>query len=671
MEKRVTRSRSGSLPPKPDRFKPDSSFSSTSRLTATNGRRGRSSSPKKKGKAATAKGSKRSRSLDKKPPLTKAAKRQKLDKALPINWPSGIQGPVYSRPSTWELALKQKKKNNIKKVADKPEDLTWDGARYQYATTSELPQRTAPKAIVYASGDNDIIDVIHWARDNKAAVALRSGGHHYLGFSSTGGDNVQLDLSGRLYDKDATSTKKKTSKSGTYPYHTFQYNKKKNLLTIGAGLKLTPFNDGLMALNLTVPHGECMDVRVGGHCQTGGYSPLGRTHGLLLDHIQSIRIITADGIPKEISRDTQDPLEREIFYATLGGSPGNLGCITHCTVKPIKDSDYPKSRGLKASYIYKKDLFRALLQIQADWAMDDELSKYYTCSLAVISSEWKGNPDGPDRDNMPEQDWKEGAPFPAILLWCSYSGKKDDSYDPSIFQRFKDAVKKYDYKIAPVERLLAFLEQRFLKPDSMFWGYDDTKIMPLSKVVQSWKWEYPREFNLPFVKRNVMCPAQGTDISKNGWVEWTVDWIDRAVNTKGLKVGAQYIPFSNNEGGFRSFNDGKTSEAWRDSCMFAAHDLFYNTNTNPQAKSQAEMMQKEFDEKTFGNGKSSFFKEDRRLIWAPFGAKTALDDPQVRSCYYDSDDVYKRILKTKKKVDEDGTFSPNEFCVGYVDRKHA
>ncbi len=51
------------------------------------------------------------------------------------------------------------------------------GTSTQHATRSEKPTRFAPKAIVYVTGDEDVLKIVNWARANKAAIACRSDGH--------------------------------------------------------------------------------------------------------------------------------------------------------------------------------------------------------------------------------------------------------------------------------------------------------------------------------------------------------------------------------------------------------------------------------------------------------------------------------------------------------------
>src|SRR5207237_3938654 len=65
--------------------------------------------------------------------------------------------------------------------------------------------------------------------------------------------------------------------------------------------------------------------------------------GLFGDHVLSLEIVDHDGNSKEVTKATNP----ELFYAILGGSPGNFGVLTHFTIEVHRDSDYNGSRGLK------------------------------------------------------------------------------------------------------------------------------------------------------------------------------------------------------------------------------------------------------------------------------------------------------------------------------------
>ena len=65
----------------------------------------------------------------------------------------------------------------------------------QYAYSSmRVPERMRPALIIIPGSEDDIQKVILYAKAQGVAMALRSGGHAFHGGSSTGGDNIQLDL---------------------------------------------------------------------------------------------------------------------------------------------------------------------------------------------------------------------------------------------------------------------------------------------------------------------------------------------------------------------------------------------------------------------------------------------------------------------------------------------
>lgn len=66
---------------------------------------------------------------------------------------------------------------------------------YQYATSSyKKDHNMDPAVVVQPKNKEDIKLALQYARKKGIAVAVRTGGHQYSGASSTGGDNIQLDL---------------------------------------------------------------------------------------------------------------------------------------------------------------------------------------------------------------------------------------------------------------------------------------------------------------------------------------------------------------------------------------------------------------------------------------------------------------------------------------------
>lgn len=161
-----------------------------------------------------------------------------------------------------------------------------------------------PALIVYPKSKDDISKTIQYANSEKIAIATRTGGHQYSGASSTSAPNIQLDL--------------KTTFQGPEDRQIFE-NNGETFVRTGVSWPLGEFNSFLGEHGLFVPHGQCTNVHLGGHVQTGGYGQLGRSFGLFGDHVVGLEIVDHQGVPREVTKDN-DP---ELFGAILGGSPGN------------------------------------------------------------------------------------------------------------------------------------------------------------------------------------------------------------------------------------------------------------------------------------------------------------------------------------------------------------
>jgi FAD/FMN-containing dehydrogenase len=254
-------------------------------------------------------------------------------------------------------------------------------AIYGYGSTSH-PTRSSPRAVLYAKTEDDIMKAITYAHENKIALSCRSGGHQYGMFSSTTGDNITVDVSSfnnSKYDRDA------------------------ELLTVEVGCKLEDVIAALAKEGQMVSHGECTWVRVGGHAQTGGYSPFFcRSFGFFCDNIVEFTIICPPNethdkpykmvVPKPDKRIAGDPLN-DIWWAIFGGSPGNFGMLTQVKVKGIKDSDHADAHCMSVACYYdaNKDgqaKFQEFLQILAEYADDDDLPADYIFNVIFLKGEY-------------------------------------------------------------------------------------------------------------------------------------------------------------------------------------------------------------------------------------------------------------------------------------------
>jgi FAD/FMN-containing dehydrogenase len=97
-----------------------------------------------------------------------------------------------------------------------------------------------------------------------------------------------------------------------------------NVLTVGAGAKLYDVHAFLDKHGKSLPTGTCPTVGIAGLTLGGGLGVHTRAFGLTCDRIQSLGVITADGVARNVSA-TSDP---DLFWALRGGGGGNLGIVT-------------------------------------------------------------------------------------------------------------------------------------------------------------------------------------------------------------------------------------------------------------------------------------------------------------------------------------------------------
>ncbi|MEV4259250.1 FAD-binding oxidoreductase, partial [Spirillospora sp. NPDC049652] len=91
------------------------------------------------------------------------------------------------------------------------------------------------------------------------------------------------------------------------------------------------FTDLYLGWRVTVPAGVCPAVGVGGHIAGGGYGPLSRQHGLCVDHLYGVEVVTIDksGRAKTVlATNRPDDPNRDLWWAHTGGGGGNFGIVT-------------------------------------------------------------------------------------------------------------------------------------------------------------------------------------------------------------------------------------------------------------------------------------------------------------------------------------------------------
>jgi FAD binding domain len=476
----------------------------------------------------------------------------------------------------------------------------YEKRKYQYATSSyETERGMEPALIIYPTNKNDIALALRYAKSQKIAVAIRTGGHQYSGASSTKAPNIQLDLKKTFRNEDDRRF-----------YETADG---KAFVRTSVSWSLGAFNEYLKKNAVFVPHGQCINVHLGGHVQTGGYGQLGRSFGLFGDHVISLEVVDHEGTFKEVTRKS-DP---ELFHAILGGSPGNLCVITHFTLSVHRDKDYKGSRGVKSIYWYKRQTLENLLDILVEMSDNENFPGNYDYCVSVLSSSW-----------------------PRMIVvyaqWVPLA--KTDVCDISWFDR--------------------------IRHDSLF--HLPSKEKPMSDLTSDWIFRNVREFDHPYIKRTHLTNSR--TLRADGWSKWITNRIDAIVRPdhNHCWISAQLQSFGGKQSKFFTNRDNGTAFSWRDSTVACTLDCFYE---GAEAKKTAEEWHRVNDEEGIGpHGK--FSKQDRRVLWGSYGS---LDLDQSWSYYYEDRVKYDRLRKVRAEADPDGVFTPNAFAVarlGVADGGH-
>ncbi|MFI1651406.1 FAD-binding oxidoreductase [Streptomyces avidinii] len=158
----------------------------------------------------------------------------------------------------------------------------------------------APAAVAYPAHAGDVAVCLDFARRSAAPVVPRGGGHSYAGWSTRS--------AGLVVDTGAMAD---VSVDG-------------DGVRIGAGARLGDVHAALAGRGRSVPTGLCPSVGIAGLTLGGGLGLASRAYGTTADRLTGARVVTPDGLVREVSAD-RDP---ELFWALRGGGGGNFAVVT-------------------------------------------------------------------------------------------------------------------------------------------------------------------------------------------------------------------------------------------------------------------------------------------------------------------------------------------------------
>jgi FAD/FMN-containing dehydrogenase len=180
-----------------------------------------------------------------------------------------------------------------------PDDPAYDEARTVFSGV--IDRRPAMIVRVAVADAADVARVIAYARETESELAIRSGGHSPAGHGVSEG-GIVLDLSDmRRLEIDAEA----------------------RIAWAGGGLTTGEYTKAAAEHGLATGFGDTASVGIGGITLSGGVGFLARKHGLTIDDLLAVELVTADGELLEVDADNHP----DLFWALRGGG-GNFGVAT-------------------------------------------------------------------------------------------------------------------------------------------------------------------------------------------------------------------------------------------------------------------------------------------------------------------------------------------------------
>jgi FAD/FMN-containing dehydrogenase len=199
-------------------------------------------------------------------------------------------------PTTSELPIRELS-SQIDGRLITPDDAEYDAARsVKFAGIDPRPA-----CIVRVADASDVARVVAFARETGAELAVRCGGHSGAGHGTTQG-GIVIDLRDlKEHEIDAAG----------------------RTMWAGAGMTAGEVTVAAAAHGLAIGFGDTGSVGIGGITLGGGIGYLVRRHGMTIDSLLAVEMVTADGTLRLVDAES-DP---DLFWAIRGGG-GNFGVVT-------------------------------------------------------------------------------------------------------------------------------------------------------------------------------------------------------------------------------------------------------------------------------------------------------------------------------------------------------
>ncbi|KAF5364309.1 hypothetical protein D9756_000778 [Leucocoprinus leucothites] len=192
-------------------------------------------------------------------------------------------------------------------------------------------------AVVFVKDESDIAESLSFARDNSLPVAVRGGGHNPTGASSVEA-GVVIDLS-------------------RY-FHGVHVDPEKKLAYVGGGAVWNTVDKAAIEHGLATVGGTVSHTGVGGLVLGGGFGWLSGEHGLAVDNLVQVTLVSADGVV-HTANEAENP---DLFFGVRGGGC-NFGVVTEFVL-----ALHSQRRTVFAGpVIFSGDKLKIIIEAAKDW----------------------------------------------------------------------------------------------------------------------------------------------------------------------------------------------------------------------------------------------------------------------------------------------------------------
>lgn len=233
-----------------------------------------------------------------------------------------------------------------------------------------------PALVARPTSADDVASAIRFAREAQLPLAVRSGGHSIPGLS-TCDDGIVIDLS--------RMTGVRVDAAGRTAW-------------LNGGTLLGELDHTAQAFGLVCPVGVVSHTGVAGLTLGGGMGRLQRKHGLTIDNLLSVDLVTADG--REIRASEEE--HPDLFWGLRGAGP-NFGIATafrfrlHPLAHPVTHGTlaHRGTRATELAAVYVELLETGPDEVWASFSLARDERGQVIASVTVLHS---GTPDEAERD---------------------------------------------------------------------------------------------------------------------------------------------------------------------------------------------------------------------------------------------------------------------------------